>query len=135
MEVELVRIQNDTLFVESQALLAIDGQLKTDVKFTGLRGASSGQGLFTTTVSGDGMAAILSDGPMIALEVSQQYPLVVDPDAFIAYRGQLQQTFVTDVSWKTAFGEGSGEAFSLAFQGNGVVYIQPAERRSALGDI
>ena len=135
MEVELVRIQNDTLFVESEALLAIDGPLRTDVKFTGLRGASTGQGLFTTTVSGDGMVALLSDGPMIALEVSPQYPLVVDPDAFIAYRGQLQQTFVTDVSWKTAIGEGSGEAFSLAFQGNGVVYIQPAERGSLFGDI
>lgn len=135
MEVELVRIQNDTLFVESEALLAIDGALRTDVKFTGLRGASTGQGLFTTTVSGDGMVALLSDGPMIALEVSPQYPLVVDPDAFIAYRGQLQQTFVTDVSWKTAIGEGSGEAFSLSFQGNGVVYIQPAERGSLFGEI
>jgi uncharacterized protein (AIM24 family) len=128
MEIELVRIQHDTLFVESDALLAIDGQVKTDVKFTGLRGASSGQGLFTTTVSGDGLVALLSDGPMIALEVSPQYPLVVDPDAFIAFRGQLQQTFITDVSWKTMIGEGSGEAFSLSFQGNGVVYIQPAER-------
>ena len=135
MEVELVRIQNDTLFVESEALLAIDGALRTDVKFTGLRGASTGQGLFTTTVSGDGMVALLSDGPMIALEVSPQYPLVVDPDAFIAYRGQLQQTFVTDVSWKTAIAEGSGEAFSLSFQGNGVVYIQPAERGSLFGEI
>jgi uncharacterized protein (AIM24 family) len=79
-------------------------------------------------VSGTGTVAILSDGPMIALEVAPQYPLVVDPDAFIAYRGQLQQTFVTDVSWKTLVGEDSGEPFSLAFQGNGVVYIQPAER-------
>ena len=135
MEIELVRIQNDTLFVESEALLALDGPLRTDVKFTGLRGAQTGQGLFTTTVTGDGMAAILSDGPMIALEVSPQYPLVVDPDAFIAYRGQLQQTFITDISWKTALGEGSGEAFSLGFQGNGVVYIQPAERNSLMGDI
>lgn len=128
MEVELVQLANDTLFVESEALLALDGQLRTDVKFAGLRGASSGQGLFTTAVSGTGTLAILSDGPMIALEVSPQYPLVVDPDAFIAYRGQLQQSFVTDVSWKTMLGEGSGEAFSLSFQGSGVVYIQPAER-------
>lgn len=127
-EIELVELQNDTLHVESSALLALESSLRTDVAFAGLRGASSGQGLFTTTVSGTGTAAVLSDGPMIALEVSPQYPLVVDPDCFIAHRGQLQQSFVTDISWKTMLGEGSGENYSLSFQGSGVVYIQPAER-------
>lgn len=127
-EIELVELQNDTLSVESSSLLAIDSSLRTDIKFAGLRGASTGQGLFTTTVTGMGVCAILSDGPMIALEVSPQYPLVVDPDCFIAHRGQLQQSFVTDISWKTMMGEGSGENYSLSFSGSGVVYIQPAER-------
>ncbi|NHC12978.1 AIM24 family protein [Motilibacter deserti] len=128
MEVELVQLTGDTLSVESSALLAIGPNLRTDVAFAGLRGAASGQGLFTTTVSGHGELAVLSDGPMIALEVSPAYPLVVDPDAFIAHRGQLNQTFVTDVSWKSLIGEGGGEAYSLRFDGSGVVYIQPAER-------
>ena len=128
-DVTIVDLQNDTLQVESQQLLALDGNLRTDVAFTGLRGASSGQGLFTTSVSGQGQIALLSNGgPPIALEVSPQYPLVVDPDAYVASRGQLNQTFVTDVSWKMMIGEDSGEAFSLRFDGNGVVYIQPAER-------
>jgi uncharacterized protein (AIM24 family) len=99
------------------------------VAFAGLRGASSGQGLFTTTVAGSGAVALLSaGGPPIALEVSPQYPLVVDPDAFVASTGRLNQTFVTDVSWRNLIGESSGEAFSLRFDGNGVVYIQPEER-------
>lgn len=128
-DITVVDLAGDTLQVESQQLLALDQNLRTDVTFTGLRGASSGQGLFTTSVSGQGQLALLSKGgPPIALEVSPQYPLVVDPDAFVASRGQLNQTFVTDVSWKTAMGEGSGEAFSLRFEGSGVVYIQPAER-------
>jgi uncharacterized protein (AIM24 family) len=127
-EIELVELSGDTLQVESSALLAVEGGLRTDVTFTGLRGASSGQGLFTTTVSGHGHAAILSDGPAIVLEVSPQWPLVVDPDAYVASRGQLTQSFVTDVSWKSVVGEGSGEAYSLRFEGSGVVYIQPAER-------
>jgi len=128
-DVTVVELNNETLQVESQQLLALDGQLRTDVAFTGLRGASSGQGLFTTTVTGAGSVALLSaGGPLIALEVSPQYPLAVDPDAYVASRGQLNQTFVTDVSWKSVIGEGSGEAFSLRFDGSGVVYIQPAER-------
>ncbi|HKQ42700.1 MAG TPA: AIM24 family protein, partial [Pseudonocardia sp.] len=95
----------------------------------GLRGMSSGQGLFTTTVTGYGTAALLSSGgPPVALGVSPQFPLVVDPDAFIASQGRLNQTFVTDVSWRNLVGESSGEAFSLRFDGHGVVYIQPEER-------
>ena len=129
MEVLVVELAGDTLKVESEQLLALSDQLRTDVAFAGLRGASSGQGLFTTTVTGQGPVALLSaGGPPIALRVSPQYPLVVDPDAFIASQGQLNQTFVTDVSWRNLIGESSGEAFSLRFDGHGVVYIQPEER-------
>lgn len=128
-DITIVELNNETMQVESSQLLALAGGLRTDVMFSGLRGASSGQGLFTTTVSGVGTVALLSaGGPPIALQVDPQYPLVVDPDAYVASRGQLNQTFVTDVSWKAVLGEGSGEPFSLRFDGHGVVYIQPAER-------
>ena len=129
MEVLIVELSGDTLKVESEQLLALSDKLKTDVAFAGVRGASSGQGLFTTTVTGFGTVALLSaGGPPIALEVSPQFPLVVDPDAFVASQGQLNQSFVTDVSWRNLIGESSGEAFSLRFDGSGVVYIQPEER-------
>ncbi len=129
MEVLLVQLQGDMIKAESEHLLLLDSGLKTDVSFAGMRGMTSGQGLFTSTVTGQGTVALLSlGGPPIALEVSPQFPLVVDPDAFIASRGQLNQTFVTDVSWRNLIGESSGEAFSLRFEGSGVVYIQPEER-------
>jgi uncharacterized protein (AIM24 family) len=129
MDVVIVELAGDTLKVESEQLLAISDGLRTDVAFAGLRGASSGQGLFTTTVTGTGAVALLSaGGPLIALEVSPQFPLVVDPDAFVASSGRLDQTFVTDVSWRNLVGESSGEAFSLRFDGTGVVYVQPEER-------
>ena len=129
MEIVVIQLAGDTLKVESEQLLALSDDLRTDVAFAGLRGASSGQGLFTTTVTGSGPVALLSSGgPPIALEVTPQHPLVVDPDAFIASQGNLNQTFVTDVSWRNLIGESSGEAFSLRFDGHGVVYIQPEER-------
>ena len=53
---------------------------------------------------------------------------MVDPQAFIASRGRVSQSFVTDVSWRNLTGESSGEAFSLKFEGDGVVYVQPEER-------
>jgi uncharacterized protein (AIM24 family) len=129
MEVLIIELNGETLKVESEQLLALSDKLKTDVAFAGVRGASSGQGLFTTTVTGHGTVALLSaGGPPIALEVSPQFPLVVDPQAFVASQGQLNQSFVTDVSWRNLIGESSGEAFSLRFDGSGVVYIQPEER-------
>jgi uncharacterized protein (AIM24 family) len=127
--VTVVDLHNEQLRVESRQLLALAGNLDTNVTFAGLRGASSGQGLFTTMVSGNGQVALLSaGGPLIHLEVSPQYPLVVDPDAFVCAKGNLQQSFITDVSWRTAIGQGSGEAFSLRWDGSGLVSIQPAER-------
>ena len=128
-DITLVELNNDTLQVESRQLLAMAGNLRTDIRFAGVRGATTGQGLFTTTVTGQGQVAILSaGGPLIGLEVNGQSPLVVDPDAFVAARGQLNQSFITDVSWANVIGEGSGEPFSLRWDGQGVVYIQPAER-------
>lgn len=128
-DVTILDLNNETLQVESEQLLALSGNLNTNVTFAGLRGGMSGQGLFTTTVSGTGQVALLSaGGPLIHLEVSPQYPLVVDPDAFVCAKGQLTQSFVTDVSWRSMVGQGSGEAFSLKWDGTGVVSIQPAER-------
>lgn len=125
----VVDLAGEVLKAESQGLLALSDSLRTDVTFTGLQGASSGQGLFTTTVSGHGQVALISlGGPPIALRVSPGTPLVVDPDAYIGAVGQLQQSFVSDVSWRNLIGESSGEAFSLRFEGQGVVYIQPEER-------
>lgn len=127
--VTIIDLNNEQLQVESRQLLAMAGNLQNNVTFTGLRGASSGQGLFTTVVTGQGQVALLSaGGPLIHLEVSPQYPLVVDPDAFVCAKGQMQQSFITDVSWRTAMGQGSGENFSLRWDGQGIVSIQPAER-------
>jgi uncharacterized protein (AIM24 family) len=128
-DVNVLEIAGNKLFVESSSLLAYDPALKTDVAFKGLRGMTSGQGLFTTSVDGRGSVALLSHGPLIPLEVSPQYPLCVDPDAFVAYQGNLQQEFIFDVNWKNFIGQGSGESFQFKFSGTGVVYIQPAERK------
>jgi uncharacterized protein (AIM24 family) len=117
------------IWVESRSLLALSHGLKTNTVFAGLRGATTGQGLFTTTIEGTGTVAILSHGTPLALEVGPAFPLHVDPDTFLGYTGQITQEFVFDVNWKTFVGESSGESFQLKFSGAGVVYIQPNERK------
>jgi uncharacterized protein (AIM24 family) len=132
MEINLVELNGEKMWIEASNLVALESKLKTDQKFNGLRGATTGQGLFTTTVEGQGTVALLSDGPAIGLEVTQGQTLCVDPQAYVAHRGQLQQDFVTDVTWRTAVGQGSGESFQLRFSGQGTVFIQPAERQEGV---
>lgn len=134
-EINLVRLHGDKLFVESSNLLCADGGLRTGTSFTGLRGGATGTGLFTTTVEGTGQAAIMSDGPAVVLRVTPQYPLSVDPGAYIAHQGNVQQSFQSGVTFRTFLGEGGGEAFQIRFEGDGLVYVQPSERNTVGGEI
>ncbi|ARP72406.1 AIM24 family protein [Streptomyces pluripotens] len=134
-EINLIELRGDRLCVESSNLLAADAGLRTGTTFTGLRGASQGNGLFTTTVEGHGQAAITSDGPAVVLRVSPQYPLMVDPGAYIAHQGDVRQSFQSGVTFRTLFGEGGGEAFQIRFEGDGLVYVQPSERNTIAGDL
>lgn len=134
-EISLVRLQGDKLFVESSNLLCTEASLRTGTSFTGLRGASQGNGLFTTSVEGHGQAAIMSDGEAVALRVSPQYPLTVDPGAYVAHQGDVRQSVQSGVRFRTFVGEGGGEAFQLRFEGDGVVYVQPSERNTLGGDL
>ncbi|GAA2472702.1 AIM24 family protein [Streptomyces thermolineatus] len=134
-EVNLVRLNGEKLFVEASNLLCAEASLRTGTSFTGLRGASQGNGLFTTTVEGHGQAALLSDGPAVVLRVTHGMPLQVDPGAYVAHTGDLRQQFQTGISWRTAVGEGSGESFQIRFEGEGLVYVQPSERNTIGGQL
>ncbi|GGT99761.1 hypothetical protein GCM10010272_50760 [Streptomyces lateritius] len=134
-EINLVSLHGDKLYVEASNLLCTDAGLRTGTTFTGLRGGATGNGLFTTTVEGTGQAALLSDGPAVVLRVSPQYPLSVDPGAYIAHQGNLQQSFQSGVTFRTFLGEGGGEAFQIRFEGDGLVYVQPSERNTIGGEL
>ncbi|MES2018263.1 MAG: AIM24 family protein [Pseudomonadota bacterium] len=134
--VTIIPVRDDTLYVESDNLLAYDARLTAGTMFLGnqggvsgvLRGAVSGQGLFTTTLQGNGEAAILSDGNCIGLPVTSEVPVCVDPQAYIGHTGNLNSSIVTDLNWKTFVGQASGESYQVKFSGRGTVYIQASER-------
>ncbi len=134
--VSLITLANETMYIESENLLAYDGRLRSGTMFLGnqggiqsmVRGAVSGQGLFTTTLQGSGELALLSDGNAIGLPVSTEQPVFVDPNAYVGHKGNLTSTIVTDVNWKTFVGQASGESYQVKFMGQGTVYIQASER-------
>nr|WP_206323493.1 AIM24 family protein [Streptomyces sp. HNM0574] len=134
-DINLVHLNGEKLHVEASNLLCTDSSLRTGTSFTGLRGASQGNGLFTTTVEGTGQAALLSEGTAVVLRVTPGMPLQVDPGAYIAHQGNLQQQFQSGVNFRTVMGEGSGESFQIRFEGDGLVYVQPSERNTIGGDL
>ncbi|PWI44159.1 AIM24 family protein [Streptomyces sp. ICBB 8177] len=134
-EVNLVRLSGEKLYVEASNLLCTEATLRTGTTFTGLRGVSEGHGLFTTTVEGTGQAALVSDGPAVVLRVSPDFPLQVDPGAYVAHTGNLRQRFQSGVNWRTFAGEASGESFQIRFEGDGLVYVQPSERTTIAGQV
>ena len=134
-QVTMVSLSGETFYAESESLLAYDARLRSGTEFMGssgvgglVRGAATGSGLFTTTLTGYGELAIVSDGGTISLEVSPERPVSVDPQAYVGHRGQLRSDLVTDVGWKTLVGQSSGESYQLRFTGGGAVYVQAAER-------
>lgn len=134
-DINLVRLNGEKLHVEANNLLCTDSGLRTGTTFTGLRGASQGNGLFTTSVEGTGQAAVMSQGPAVVLRVTPGTPLQVDPGAYIAHQGNLQQNFQSGVNFRTLMGEGSGEDFQIRFEGDGLVYLQPSERNTIGGEL
>ena len=134
-DINLVRLSGEKLHVEASNLLCAEDGLRTGTTFTGLRGASQGNGLFTTTVEGSGQAAVMSEGPAVLLRVSRGTPLQVDPGAYIAHQGDLKQSLQSGVSYRALLGESSGESFQIRFEGEGLVYVQPSERNTVGGDL
>lgn len=137
LHVEAVHLAGDTLYVEADRLLVHDATLQVGTMFMGeqggiggvVRGAVSGQGLFTTTLTGQGACAVLSHGGVMEMPISPQRPVHVDPQAYVAHRGQVQNKLTTAVGLRDLIGRGSGEGFQLELSGTGVVYVQASERK------
>lgn len=124
------------LVVEADRLLAHDADLQTSLQLIGaggiraaVRGAATGQGLFTTQVSGVGAVALLSHGGTFTLPVSPAEVVAVDPQAYVGHVGQLSVEIKAKVGWRDAVGKGSGEAFQLQVTGTGTVYVQASEQK------
>ncbi|WP_055547626.1 AIM24 family protein [Streptomyces sp. NBRC 110028] len=135
--VHVIDLAGDTLYVESDRLLAFDGSLRQGTMFLGsqggvmglVRGQVTGQGLFTTTLEGRGSAAVMAHGGVIELPIQPGRPVHVDPQAYVAHRGDVRNKLSTALGWRDMVGRGSGEAFQLELSGTGTVYVQASEEK------
>ncbi|WP_030408184.1 AIM24 family protein [Streptomyces albus] len=135
--VEVIELDGQTLCVEADRLLAFDGSLRQGTLFLGrdggvmgmVRGQVSGQGLFTTTLTGTGSAAVMAHGGIVQLEISPGRPVHVDPQAYVAHFGDVRNRLFSALGWRDMVGRGSGEAFQLELSGTGAVFVQASEEK------
>ncbi|MFI9156854.1 AIM24 family protein [Kitasatospora aureofaciens] len=135
--VHVIDLTGDTLFVEADRLLAFEGTLRQSTVFLGsqggvmgmVRGQVSGQGLFTTRLEGHGSVAVMAHGGVFELPITPGQPVHVDPQAYVAHRGEVRNKLSTAIGWREMIGRGSGEAFQLELSGQGAVYVQASEEK------
>jgi len=126
-KITILELENDSIFVNANDVLAFETSLHFDIKMLRKVAAMLSGGLFNAKFSGSGMLAITSHYDPLTLQVSPGLPVFTDPNATIAWSGNLTPEFKTDISLKTFLGRGSGESVQMKFQGDGFVVVQPYE--------
>jgi uncharacterized protein (AIM24 family) len=135
--VHVINLAGDTLYVEADRLLAFEGTLRQGTMFMGsqggvmgmVRGQVTGQGLFTTTLTGHGAVAVMAHGGVFEVPITPQRPVHVDPQAYVAHHGDVRNKLSAALGWRDMVGRSSGEAFQLELSGSGAVYVQASEEK------
>jgi uncharacterized protein (AIM24 family) len=128
--VSIVQLNNESLSVNGNDVLALSGSLKYDIKLMRGAGMAAG-GLFNCRVSGSGMLAFTCHGNVVSLVATPENPVYTDPNATVAWTHD--PSLKADVSMKAVvLGRGTGEEFQLCFK-QGYVFIQPYEEIVTLG--
>jgi uncharacterized protein (AIM24 family) len=128
--IQILKLEGDSIVVNGSDLLAFEPTIKWEIKMTKKLAALASGGFFNVRLNGNGLVAITSHFEPLTLRVEPGKPVRTDPNATIAWSGNLQPDFKTDVSLKSFFGRGSGESIQMEFNGDGFVVIQPFEEVS-----
>ncbi|WP_102263333.1 AIM24 family protein [Mesobacillus jeotgali] len=126
-KISILNLQNEAIFVNGNDLLAFEPSISWDIKLMRRVAGMLSGGLFNVRLEGTGMVAVTSHYEPLTLLVSPDNPVYTDPNATVAWSGNLQPEFVTDISFKTFLGRGSGESIQMKFSGEGFVVVQPFE--------
>lgn len=125
--VRILYLENEAINVNGNDILAHEDSVKSEVKMMKSVAGIMGGGLFQARLTGTGHIAITTHGNPMTLIVRPGQPVFTDPNATVAWSGNLTPTMKTDISLKTFIGRGSGESFQMMFEGDGWVIIQPCE--------
>ncbi len=123
-EIFILMLENESVTVNGASVLAFESGLNWDINRVQGASVMSG-GLFNTTFSGTGALAVTAHGTPVVLQVDA--PTFVDMQAAVLWSTSLSTSVRSTMKLSSLVGRGSGEAFQLAFAGQGFVVVQASE--------
>jgi uncharacterized protein (AIM24 family) len=126
-KISIINLDNEAIFVNGNDLLAFEENIGWDIKLMKKVTGIMAGGLFNVKLEGTGMVAITTHYDPVTLRVTKDTPVFTDPNATVAWSGNLNPDLKTDISLKSFVGRSSGESIQMAFKGEGFVVIQPYE--------
>jgi uncharacterized protein (AIM24 family) len=126
-KVQVLNLTDDKIYVNGNDLLAFEEGVDWDITMMRRIAGIVAGGLFNVRLSGNGMIAITTHYDPLTLRVRPGQPVLTDPNATVAWSGNLRPDIQTDVTFKTFIGRGSGESIQMRFEGDGWVVLQPYE--------
>jgi len=123
--VHILHLNNSGISINGAHVLAFSAGLDWNIERVKGAGIATG-GLFNTTLRGTGWIAITTDGDPVVLNAAEA-PTFADTQAIVAWSIELQTSINKSFTAGALIGRGSGEAFQVAFAGQGFVIVQPSE--------
>ena len=126
-KITIFELNGESITVNGNDLLAFEPTVSWDIRLMRKVAGMVAGGLFNVHLSGTGLVAVTSHYEPLTLLVTPDAPVITDPNATVAWSGNLTPEFRTDMSFRTFIGRGSGESIQMEFQGEGFVIVQPFE--------
>ena len=126
-KITILNLKDESICINGNDVLAFEPSIQYEIKMMKRIGSMLSGGLFNVKLAGTGMIAFTTYYNPVSLLVTPDQPVYTDPNATVAWSGDLEPKLKTDMSAKTFFGRGSGESFQSEFTGTGFVVIQPFE--------
>lgn len=126
-EVQVLYLEDDAISVNGASVLAFSAGIEWDIQRIGTGGAVATGGLYNVLLRGTGFVAVTTKGVPVALDVASA-PTFADAQAVVLWTAGVRMDVKVDTGGlRSMIRGGTGETFQLAFSGQGVVFVQPAE--------
>ncbi|RYG39082.1 AIM24 family protein [bacterium] len=127
-EISVLRLNpGDSINVSGNDLLAFEDSVSYDITMHRRVAGMMAGGLFSARLTGQGLVAVTTHGKPLTLRVGPGDPVMTDPNATVAWSGNLMPELKSDITFKALLGRGGGETFQMVFSGDGFVVVQPYE--------
>ena len=124
-ELHILDLDGDSVTVNGANVLAFEPGLTWDIRRVEGASALSG-GAFNMVFTGTGRLVVSAFGTPVVLNTGEA-PTYADLQSAIAWSSSLQTRLVRTAGASALIGRGSGEAFQLAFVGQGFLVVQASE--------